>query len=90
MIFDLIEMACGELNSTLEKVRIHRRAKCLEKQFYLSKALGSPKLKPVTLPSYSTWTVKKLRKELTDRKIKGRSKARTKKQLIQLLAQGRK
>jgi hypothetical protein len=68
---------------TLREARI---ANAAHKALLISRAIGTPRVRPAVVPSYAGWTVKALRAEATRRRIKGRSKAKTKRALIALLS----
>lgn len=63
-----------------------RIANAADRALRISRAIGTPRLRPAARPAFSGWTVAQLRAEATHRRLPGRSKARTKAQLLQLLA----
>ena len=70
--------------SRLPDIEEARRAAHAVRRSRIARAVGSPRLKPRISP-YETMTVAQLRAEASRRRIKGRSRARRKAQLIVLL-----
>lgn len=73
----------------MPSLREARIANAADRAFRIARAVGRPRLRPAALPTLQSWTVAQLRAEASRRRIRGRSKARTKAQLLQLLSSGR-